>query len=107
MSQKEELQQISFSIILHAGNARSLSMEAIELAKEKKFDEAVQKVEAASQEFSEAHRYQSELLQKESDDDGQDISVILIHAQDHLMSSMVVRDMANVIIELYREIKGE
>ncbi|MFB1049937.1 PTS lactose/cellobiose transporter subunit IIA [Paraliobacillus sp. JSM ZJ581] len=107
MEQNETLQTISFSIILHAGNARSLSMEAIELAKEKKFDEAEKKIEEAGQEFTEAHHFQTQLLQKESSGESQDISVILIHAQDHLMTSMVVKDMANAIIGLYKEIKGE
>ena len=36
----EEMQMLSFNIILHAGNARSHAMEAIALAKEYKFLEA-------------------------------------------------------------------
>ncbi len=107
MTENEELQTISFSIILHAGNARSLAMEAIELAKNKEIEQAHQKIEAAEQEFTEAHHVQTKLLQQEATGENQNISIILIHAQDHLMTSMVVKDMALVIIDLYKDIKGE
>lgn len=38
------VEEVSFQIILNGGNARSLAMEAIELAKDGQFDAAEQKL---------------------------------------------------------------
>jgi cellobiose PTS system EIIA component len=95
------LEEISFKIILHAGNARSSSMEAIQLAKENKFVEAKRKMEEAEQEFVKAHSSQTKLLQQEGTGEGKSPTILLIHAQDHLMTSMTLKDMAQEFIELY------
>lgn len=94
----------SFKIILHAGNARSLSMEAIALAKETKYFEAREKIAIAKEELNKAHHEQTALIQGEARGEKTDLSVILIHAQDHLMTAMVVKDLANEFIELYENI---
>lgn len=103
---KEDIQAIAFQIILHAGDARSSAMEAIQLAQAGNYDEAEAKIEAASQSFTEAHHVQTNLLQKEARGEMTDPTLIMIHAQDHLMTAMVVKDMAHVMIDLYRQLKG-
>lgn len=99
------LEEISFQIILHAGNTRSSSMEAIHLAKEGKFQEAQAKMAEADKEFLGAHRAQTKLLQKEASGEGQTPTILLIHAQDHLMTSMTVKEMAQEFVELYERMK--
>lgn len=99
------LEEISFQIILHAGNARSSSMEGIHLAKEGKFEKAKAKIAEADKEFLEAHHAQTKLLQKEASGEGQNPTVLLIHAQDHLMTAMTVKEMAQEFIELYERMK--
>ena len=39
--------------------------------------------------------------------DGQPVekSILLIHAQDHFMTSLAVRDMAKLMIDLYEDVK--
>ena len=41
---REELYEISFQLILHSGNARSLAMEALYEAKDGQFDSAREKL---------------------------------------------------------------
>lgn len=101
----EDMQMLSFNIILHAGNARSNAMEAIAFAKDYKFEEARQKIEEAEQEFTEAHHMQTKLLQDEASGKNNEVSVILVHAQDHLMTAMTVKDLANEMIEMYERMK--
>jgi PTS system cellobiose-specific IIA component len=101
----QTLEEISFQIILHAGNARSSSMEAIHLAKEGKFTEAGSKIKEATDEFLMAHHAQTKLLQKEMSGEGQTPTVLLIHAQDHLMTSMTVKEMAQEFVDLYQRIQ--
>ncbi|MXQ54674.1 PTS lactose/cellobiose transporter subunit IIA [Shimazuella alba] len=99
------LEEISFQIILHAGNARSSSMEAIHLAKNGKFKEAQAKITEAEKEFLEAHHSQTKLLQTEAGGQVQSPTVLLIHSQDHLMTAMTVKEMAQEFIELYERLK--
>ncbi|WP_188455024.1 PTS lactose/cellobiose transporter subunit IIA [Virgibacillus oceani] len=106
MESTEDMQMLSFNIILHAGNARSNAMEAIALAKDYKFSEAREKIQSADQEFAEAHHVQTKLLQDEASGEKNDVTVILVHAQDHLMTAMTVKDLANEMIDMYEKMKS-
>jgi len=98
----ENITEISFQIILYAGNGKSNAMEAIQEAKAGNFDKADQLIEEAGEELGKAHYYQTQLLQKEASGEENTVTVMLIHSQDHLMTSMTVRDLAVEIIEIYR-----
>ncbi|GAB2532624.1 PTS system cellobiose-specific IIA component [Gracilibacillus alcaliphilus] len=105
MEANEELQRISFSIILHAGNARSSAMEAIKLAKENRIQEAQAKMDSADVDFVKAHQEQSQLLSKEiRHPDENHLSIILVHAQDHLMNALTIKDLAWEMIEMYQRL---
>lgn len=96
-----DYEQIILSIIAHAGNARSLSFEALQLAKEGNFQEAHQKINEAKKELLNAHNVQSDILHKEAAGEKYDISLLLIHAQDHLMAATLAKDLIEEFIELY------
>lgn len=100
----EEVQQLSFMIILHAGMLVRLQWRRF-LAKEFDFEGARAKIAEADQEFLLAHKEQTSLLQKEASGERTEFSVILIHAQDHLMTAMTVKDLANEMIEMYERIE--
>lgn len=101
----EDIQILSFNIILHAGNARSCAMEAISLAKKYKFTAAHEKITEAEAAFIKAHQEQADLIQMEVNGVKSNISMILIHAQDHLMTAMTVKDLANEMIDMYKKMK--
>lgn len=102
---KEELYQLSFQLILNSGNARSLAMEAMYEAKEKNFDHARRKLQEADEAFVQAHHFQTELIQKESNGETLELPIILVHAQDHLMTALTVKDLAKEIIDLREELQ--
>lgn len=99
----DEIKQISFRIILHAGNARSLAMEGISLSKRYQFEQAENKISEADKEFSLAHQAQTHLLQAEAKGMKYEVPIILVHAQDHLMTAMTVKDLAVEMIEMYQK----
>ncbi len=101
----EEIQRLSFKIILHAGNARSSAMEAITLAKKYQFTAAYEKISDAEEEFIKAHREQTGLIEMEVNGVKSDVSLMLIHAQDHLMTAMTVKDLAIEMIDMYNKMK--
>ena len=105
MMNKEELYNRAFQLILHAGNARSLAMEAMQEAKKGNFAEAQAKLNEADSAFNEAHHVQTDLIQKEAGGAEFDLPLIMIHAQDHLMNAMTLKDLAGEIIDLHKLIK--
>ncbi|SFL95393.1 PTS system, cellobiose-specific IIA component [Salibacterium qingdaonense] len=98
----EEITETAFQIILYAGNGKSSAMEAIQEAKKDDFARADELIEEAGTELGKAHEFQTRLLQQEANGDEAPLNVMLVHSQDHLMTSMTVRDLAVEIIEIYR-----
>ncbi|RKD27603.1 PTS system, cellobiose-specific IIA component [Caminicella sporogenes DSM 14501] len=95
------------SIITYSGDARSSSMEAIVYAKNGDFDKAKSCIEEASKKLKLAHREQTNLIHAEAQGQKHDISLLLIHAQDHLMNAMVVKDLANEFIDMYMKMSNK
>lgn len=93
-----------FQLILHGGNARSLAMEAISLAKNKDMAAAEQALNRATEELTKAHHNQTTLIQKEISGEKMELSMLLIHAQDHLMNAMTIKDLASEFVEMYGRI---
>ncbi|MCY8923001.1 PTS lactose/cellobiose transporter subunit IIA [Bacillus atrophaeus] len=106
MADTLHLEQVSFEIILHAGNARSSAMEALQHVKNNEYDSGYQKIQEAEAELLQAHQAQTRLLQKEAQGEGLSPNLLLIHAQDHLMMSMTVKDVAKEMIHLYQELRS-
>ncbi|BAB04629.1 PTS lactose/cellobiose transporter subunit IIA [Halalkalibacterium halodurans] len=106
-TQQKPLEEIAFQIILHSGNARSCAMEGIQLAKAGKFAAARERMEQADKEFHKAHHAQTSLIQQEASGDAVSPSLLLIHAQDHLMTSMTTKDLCLEIIELHEKVDKE
>ncbi|MBH0332962.1 PTS cellobiose transporter subunit IIA [Brevibacillus brevis] len=95
---------VIFQLILHGGNARSLAMEAIALAKNRDLPGAEDALKRAGEELGRAHQNQTALIQKEIAGEKTEISMLLIHAQDHLMNAITVKDLATEFVELYSQI---
>ncbi|RDW20705.1 PTS lactose/cellobiose transporter subunit IIA [Oceanobacillus chungangensis] len=100
---KDELYNISFQLILHSGNARSSAIEAIYEAKKKNFEAARQKITESDKELNQAHTFQIKLIQEEAQGENFDIPIILVHAQDHFMTALTLKELANEIIDLRQE----
>ncbi|WDV95209.1 PTS lactose/cellobiose transporter subunit IIA [Brevibacillus parabrevis] len=95
---------VIFQLILHGGNARSLAMEAIALAKNKDMAGAQDALKRAGEELSRAHHHQTTFIQKEIAGEKPEISMLLIHAQDHLMNAMTIKDLASEFVEMYSHV---
>ena len=93
----------ALQIILHAGNAKSAALMAIDAAHDGDFEEAEKQLAEAQSEMSAAHKMQFELTQAEANGNTVDINIILIHAEDHLTMATMASDFAERFIELYRD----
>lgn len=102
MSQ-EQLEAI-MGLIVNAGNAKSDAMEAIQAAKKGEFEEADKKLKAAEAALVEAHHAQTKLLTAETNGEALTITLLTIHSQDHLMTSITFNDLAKEVIDVYRRL---
>lgn len=93
-----------FEIILHGGNARSLAMEAISYAKSGDISTSKQKIEQSAAEITKAHHVQTTLIQQEAGGERQQVTLLLVHAQDHLMNAITVKDLAVEFVDLYEKV---
>ena len=98
------MEEIVFNIIMHSGEARSYSMEAVTLAKQGKFDKSRDLIRMADEELGYAHSSQTSLIQGETANDHINFSLLLVHAQDHLMTTMTFKDLAVELIEIHEKV---
>lgn len=101
----EKIFELSFEIIAFAGNAKGIAFEAISKAKSGEIEEARQMLKESKEEVNKAHRAQTSLIQKEACGEKVEMSVVLIHAQDHLMTTMNYQMLAEEIIDLYERLE--
>jgi PTS system cellobiose-specific IIA component len=101
----EDLEQKSFMLIVHSGDGRSYAFEAIRAAKVADFQKAEELIKKSSNEFEQAHHIQTELLQMEAGGNEKVINLLLIHAQDHLMTGMTVKQLAEEIIDIRKDMQ--
>ncbi|HEM6090046.1 TPA: PTS cellobiose transporter subunit IIA [Streptococcus suis] len=99
---QEELQVAAFQIILHSGTARTEVHEAFAAMRAGDYETASEKLETANTELVEAHHAQTKLLQDYASGIEIKIEIIMVHAQDHLMTTMTLREVALEMLELYK-----
>lgn len=103
---KEEISMVGFSIVAYSGDARTALIKAMNLAKCGKISEAKQKVQEAQESIDLAHNEQTKLLSKEAAGDDLEITFIMAHGQDTLMTTMLLKDEMDTIIDLYERINS-
>lgn len=92
---------VAMTIIAHSGDARTLAFRALEQAKAKHYDEARDLMKQSEAAALQAHMTQTELLTSEANGEKTDINVLLIHSQDHLMTSLLAQELIKEIMELH------
>ena len=99
---KEEVQLLGFEIVAYAGDARSKLMEALKAAKNGDFAKAESLVEEAGSCIAEAHKSQTTMLAQEAAGEEIPYSITMMHGQDHLMTTILLKDVIQHLIELYK-----
>lgn len=95
---EETIQEMSFEIIGYAGNAFSYFYEAVEEMMEENKERAKELYNLGKKELTQAHKVQTDLLISEANGEKVNTNVILIHAQDHLMTTIMYERIARQMI---------
>lgn len=100
----EGIELIAFQIIASVGSARSYYIEAIQQAKEGNFQEANQLLIDGEKAFNEGHHAHAKLIQQEANNEQVTINVILMHAEDQLMSAEAFKIIAEEFIQVHQSL---
>ncbi|WP_315459560.1 PTS lactose/cellobiose transporter subunit IIA [uncultured Streptococcus sp.] len=100
---KEEVTMLGFEIVALAGDARSKILDALNLAEEGKFDEAEEMIEEANKVLVAAHNSQTDMLAKEASGEDIALGLIMMHGQDHLMTTVLLKDLIHHLINIYKK----
>lgn len=100
----EGMELISFQIIASVGTARSYFIEAIQKARKGDFDGAQEAIENGEKEFITAHQAHGELITNEASGNKTEVSLLLMHAEDQLMSAETIKIIAEEMIELCKKV---
>ncbi|WP_435929800.1 PTS N,N'-diacetylchitobiose transporter subunit IIA [Dryocola sp. BD613] len=101
----QDLEEVVMELIINSGQARSLAYAALKKAKEGEFDQAQDLMAKSRLSLNEAHRVQTRLIEDDQGEGKTKVSLVLVHAQDHLMTSMLARELVTELIELHEKIK--
>lgn len=105
METSEKVYELAFNIIVHAGESRSLSSEAMDAAENYDFEKAEELLQKANEEFLKCHEVQTDMLTREANGEENEINVILIHSQDHLTMATMAMDNARRWIKINKKLQ--
>lgn len=101
----ERLEGIAMTMIASAGNAKSLTFDALAAAKKGGFSEAEELLNQAAASLSEAQATHRELLQLYALGQVPYADILLSHALDHFMNATLAHELVGEMIQLYKQAK--
>lgn len=99
-----DFEQTVMELLINAGEARSHAMSAIQSARKREWQQADEALAASAEAAKAAHRIQTQLIGADESEGKLPMTLILVHAQDHLMNAMLCRDLAEEIVLLRKEL---
>ncbi|MCI1665020.1 MAG: PTS lactose/cellobiose transporter subunit IIA [Atopobiaceae bacterium] len=102
---EEELVSTCFEIIGYVGAAKSSYIEAINKAKDHDFEAAQKMIEEGNENYGKGHQTHTTMLQQDAAGEKKaTFALILIHAEDQMMSAETFRILAQDFIDVYKQI---
>ncbi len=98
-----DLEEAVMGIIVNAGQSRSLCFEALRQAKQSQFSEADALLQEANTFAKEAHAVQTRLIEADEGEGKTKMTLVMVHAQDHLMTSILAKELITELVDLYKQ----
>lgn len=98
----EGLELIAFNIIGMVGSAKSKVMESMTKARTGEFEAAEQLIKEANEFLVQGEKEHFQVITQEAKEKNVELTLLFMHAEDQLMSTVTLRDVANEMIENYR-----
>lgn len=96
-------QDMVMTIIANSGEAKSLAFDALRVARDQKdYKKAKELLKKADEFVNDAHKAQTQILVETAQGIEVPIDVLLIHSQDHLMTTMVAIELITEMVEMFK-----
>lgn len=103
----EGTELVAFNIIASVGTARSCYIDAIDLAAQGDYEAARAQIKEGEQAFTGGHSAHQELLVKMANGEKVEMTLLLTHAEDQLMSAEAFGILADKFIKLYERLEDK
>ena len=100
----EELtsEQINFQLILYSGNARSKVIQALREYRAGNIEQSESLIHQAEADLAVAHDIHFQLVQKEANGEKVEFSMLFMHSEDHLMSTITMKELTTELLEIFK-----
>ena len=106
VSMTAEQMAAMMTLMSAAGDAENATMTAIDEAKAGHAERSRKLLKQADAKLKQAHQAQTQMLTYEARGEKVDVTLLMVHSQDHLMSAMTIRRLADEIIDLYQQVQA-
>lgn len=98
------MEQEIFEIISHGGDARGFAYEALKEAEANNMENALELLKKAQEELNLAHNTQTKLIQAELNGQDLKMTLLMVHAQDQLMTAISEKNLIEQMVGMYKKI---
>lgn len=104
-----EIEQKIVGMISSAGDSKAKAFEALKMVRKSRYEDAKKLLAEAREIDLAAHKIQTELITAEMSggEDKPEIGLLMVHAQDHYMTSQLARDLIEELINIFEEKEGK
>ena len=102
----EELETTVMELIINAGESKSCAMEALRAAKAGDWDKVDDLLRQSAEASKRAHDVQTQLIGMDEGEGNIRVNLIMVHAQDHIMTSMLAKEMITEMIDIHRQLQN-
>lgn len=98
-----DLESSIMELIINAGQSKAFAFEALTCAKKGEWDKVDVLIEQSKEAANEAHRVQTTFIGLDEGCGKLPITLVMVHAQDHIMTAMLARELIEELIDIYKK----
>ncbi|NQS87182.1 PTS lactose/cellobiose transporter subunit IIA [Pantoea allii] len=96
------IELVVMEIITNAGESKSEAMMALQHAKRHEWQACDAALMRSKEAAGRAHAIQTQLIGLDEGEGKVPVTLVMVHAQDHLMTAMLANELIKEMIEIYR-----
>lgn len=100
---KDDMAMVAMEIVAYSGDARTKYLDAMDAIGDKDYDKAQALIKEGDDLILDAHNQQTELITKEAAGENIEIGFLTVHAQDHLMTAMLLSDIDKRLLKIFQK----
>lgn len=105
MGSKKNIQELALKMIGFAGDAFSYYFQALDEAKKHNYTECDNILKNGDNSLNQAHKLQTDLITKEVNGEDTEYSILMVHAQDHLMNAILAKKLVIELIDINKKLE--